>query len=84
MLLALLAIPLSFVNPRAGRSFNLILALVIYMSYNNLLGFTTSWIGQGRLNMFAGLWLIHGLMMGLLLILFYYRLFGCSWRRVLR
>jgi len=70
LLLALLAIPLSFVNPRAGRSFNLILALVIYMTYNNLLGFSTSWVGQGGLNMFTGLWVIHSLMAGLLAILF--------------
>lgn len=81
LLLALLAIPLSFVNPRSGRSFNLILALIIYMIYNNLLGFATSWVGQGKLSMLNGLWMIHGLMAGLLLILFYYRLFGFSWRR---
>ena len=35
--LALLAIPLSFVNPRAGRTNNLILALLAYMLYSNLL-----------------------------------------------
>jgi lipopolysaccharide export system permease protein len=82
LLLALVAIPLSYVNPRAGRSYNLILALVIYMAYNNLLGIATSWVGQGKINMFGGLWSIHGAMLVLLLVFFYYRLFGCSWRRL--
>jgi len=82
LLLALLAIPLSYVNPRSGRSFNLILALVIYMTYNNLLGFSTSWVGQGKLNMIVGLWAIHGLMVSFLVVFFYYRLFGGSWRRI--
>ncbi|MFN4149274.1 MAG: LptF/LptG family permease, partial [Rhodocyclaceae bacterium] len=37
LVLALLAIPLSFVNPRAGRTSNLVLALLTYMIYSNLL-----------------------------------------------
>ncbi|MFM2396967.1 MAG: hypothetical protein RLZZ144_217 [Pseudomonadota bacterium] len=82
LLLALLAIPLSYVNPRAGRSYNLILALVLYMTYNNLLGVVTSWVRQGKLDMVSGLWVIHCLMALLLLLFFYYRLFGCTWRRL--
>ena len=31
LMLSLLAIPLSFVNPRASRSINLVFALLIYM-----------------------------------------------------
>jgi lipopolysaccharide export system permease protein len=37
LLLSLLAIPLSFVNPRAGRTNNLIFALLTFMIYSNLL-----------------------------------------------
>ena len=37
LILALLAIPLSFVNPRASRSVNLVFALLTYMVYTNLL-----------------------------------------------
>ena len=37
LILALLAIPMSFVNPRAGRSVNLLFALLTYMVYSNLL-----------------------------------------------
>jgi lipopolysaccharide export system permease protein len=36
VVLMLLAIPLGFVNPRAGSSANLILALLIFFTYNNL------------------------------------------------
>src|SRR5688572_8468300 len=50
LILTLLAIPLSFVNPRAGRSMNLVLALLIYMAYSNLLSITQAQIAQSRLS----------------------------------
>lgn len=83
--LALLAIPLSFVNPRAGRSLNLILALLLYMIYSNFLSITQAWVAQGRLSPYIGLWMVHGLMAAVLLFLFYRRLvlmpFYLSWFR---
>ena len=60
LILALLAIPLSFVNPRAGRSLNLIGALVLYMLYNNLISVTNTWVGQEKVSASAGLLGIHG------------------------
>ena len=84
LILALLAIPLSFVNPRAGRSLNLIIAIVIYMAYSNMMGVSTTWVGQGRIGVVAGLWGVHGAMLVLLVILFYKRLSVFSWRRLLR
>ena len=42
LILVLLAIPFSFVNPRAGRSLNMINALVLYMLYNNLISVINS------------------------------------------
>lgn len=72
-ILALLAIPLSFVNPRAGRSVNLILALLLYMVYSNFLSITQAWVAQGKLSPHIGLWLVHGVMAGVLLLLFYRR-----------
>lgn len=74
LILALLAIPLSFVNPRAGRSLNLILALLLYMIYSNFLSITQAWVAQGKLSPYIGLWLVHALMAGVLLLLFYRRL----------
>jgi len=84
LILAMLAIPLSFVNPRAGRSLNLIIAIVIYMTYNNLMGVSATWVGQGKIGVVIGLWAVHGAMLLLMAGLFYKRLSVFSWRRLLR
>jgi lipopolysaccharide export system permease protein len=84
LILALLAIPLSYVNPRAGRSLNLITAMVIYMFYNNMISVTNSWVGRGKMSAAAGLWGIHLLMVVALLVLFYHRSSAHSWRRFRR
>jgi lipopolysaccharide export system permease protein len=72
--LALLAIPLSFVNPRAGRSSNLILALLTNIVYLNLISITQAWVAQGRLRFDVGWWVVHCAMLVVLLALFYRRL----------
>lgn len=77
-ILALLAIPLGYVNPRAGRSLNIILAIVLYMLYNNMISVTNAWVGQGKLSPGIGLWGIHALMLGVALLLFYRRM-NLSW-----
>ena len=84
LVLSLLAIPLSFVNPRAGRSMNLVLALLIYMSYSNLLSITQAAIAQSRLSFAAGLIGVHAAMLLLLLLLFYRRLVVFSLFRYVR
>lgn len=80
-ILALLAIPLSHVNPRAGRSLNLILAIVLYMIYSNMISVTNTWVGQGRLSPGIGLWGIHAVMLAVTAMLFYRRLSLFSLRR---
>jgi lipopolysaccharide export system permease protein len=82
--MALLAIPFSFVNPRAGRSLNMIGALVLFMLYNNLISVINSWVGQGKVSAVTGLLGIHGLILLLVLLLFYYRLAVFSWGRLIR
>lgn len=84
LILSLIAIPLSFVNPRAGRSMNLVLALLVYMVYSNLLSIVQASIAQSRLSLAAGLWGVHALMFALLLILFYRRLMVFSLFRFIR
>jgi len=84
LILALLAIPLSFVNPRAGRSFNLIAALVIYMIYNNSISVSNSWVGQQKIGAVAGFVSLHGLMLAVAAVLFYHRLSVYSWKRLLK
>ena len=82
--LALLAIPLSFVNPRAGRTNNLIFALLTFMTYGNLISLSQAWVLQGRLPFGIGVWLIHGAMFVLLILLFSRRLTVLSWGRLWR
>ena len=75
LLLVLLAIPLSFVDPRAGRSANLIMALLIYVLYTNLLNVIQAWVAQGKLSPVVGLWPVHVVVLALTAYLFYRRLF---------
>lgn len=74
LILSLLAVPMSFVNPRAGRSLNLILAVLLYMVYSNLLSIAQSWVGQGKVPVLVGWFGIHVLMGGLLVFLIWRRL----------
>jgi lipopolysaccharide export system permease protein len=69
-ILVLLAIPMSFVNPRAGRSVNLLFALFTYIVYNNLLSVSQARVAQGRMDFGIGLWLVHAAMIALLLFMF--------------
>jgi lipopolysaccharide export system permease protein len=85
LLLALLAIPLSFVNPRAGRTNNLIFALLTFMIYSNLLSVSQAWVAQGRVSFAVGVWAIHLPMLLVLLLLFWKRTRVFSpWRLVRR
>ena len=58
-IVALIALPLSKVNPRSGRYARLGLALVIYLLYSNLLNVAVSWIEQGRVSEWLAPWVIH-------------------------
>ncbi len=83
-ILALLAIPLGYVNPRAGRSLNLILAIVLYMLYNNMISVTNTWVGQGKLSAGIGLWGIHAAMLTVTGMMYFRRMTLFSLRRKVR
>lgn len=72
--LVLLAIPLSFVNPRASRSINLVFALLIYMAYSNLISIAQAWVHQGKIDFAIGWWVVHAGMICVLGFLFMRRL----------
>jgi lipopolysaccharide export system permease protein len=72
--LALLAIPLSFVNPRAGRATNMVLAILIFLIYSNLINVAQAWVQQGRLGFAAALAATHLVMVVVLFALFYRRI----------
>jgi len=59
LILMLLAIPLGFVNPRAGSSANLILALLIFFTYNNLVKLIEASVKKGRLEFAVAWWPLH-------------------------
>jgi lipopolysaccharide export system permease protein len=74
LVLAFLAIPMSFVNPRAGRSANLLFALFTYIVYSNLLSISQARVSLGRLDFSVGVWLVHAGMVALLVVLFAQRM----------
>lgn len=73
LILAVLAIPLSFYNPRAGRSFNILLAALLYTLYNNVMGLSQAWVTKGQFGAGASLALVHGLALTLLLFAYWWR-----------
>jgi len=79
LLLSLLAIPLGRIKPREGKYARFGAAIVIYVAYRYLLGTAKSWVADGTLAVFPGLWAVHGLCM--LLIFFLFSDGGRPWRR---
>ena len=58
--IVILALALSSVNPRGGRSGNLIFGLLAFVVYNNLLNLGQSWIFEGLIGFGNFLVLLHG------------------------
>jgi lipopolysaccharide export system permease protein len=56
----LLALPLSAVNPRRGRSYQYGLALLIFVLYYNFVNVGQNWISQGRFDLVSWLMIQHG------------------------
>jgi lipopolysaccharide export system permease protein len=79
LIMGLFAIPLAFVNPRSGKSWNLVLAVLVYALYNNLLNIFQAYTAQGKIPGWLGLWPVHAAMIAILLVLFYRQLFGFRW-----
>jgi lipopolysaccharide export system permease protein len=69
LLLALLAVPLSRSSPRSGRYAGLIFGIIVFVLYNNLLTVGRTALSKGEVPGFIGLWWVHGLLLGLLLLL---------------
>lgn len=59
VVLALLAIPLAYLNPRAGRSVNLIFAILLFVVYHSLLNLMQARVQSGRLPFAVGWWPLH-------------------------
>ena len=56
----LLALPLSAVNPRRGRSYQYGLALLVFVFYYNLVNIGQNWIANGRFGIVGWMLGLHG------------------------
>lgn len=63
MVLTLLAVPLSHIEPRQGRYAKLVFGIVVYLMYSNLLGLGRSWITEGIVPASLGIWWVHALVL---------------------
>jgi lipopolysaccharide export system permease protein len=79
LLVTLLAIPLSYTNPRVGRSINLIIAVLAFAVYVNVLNTVQAYVQQGRLSFGIGVWVVHGVVLAVIVALFARRMFLHGW-----
>lgn len=82
-IVTLLAVRLSRVNPRQGRFFHLLPAMLVYITYLGLLIVARDALADGKVPEWVGMFWVHGLFLGLGLWL----QFGPAWirrRRVIR
>lgn len=61
LILVLLALPLSHLRPRQGRYSKIVIGLMAYLVYANLISFGQTWIAKGTLPPVIGLWWVHAL-----------------------
>jgi lipopolysaccharide export system permease protein len=62
VLLVLVAVPMSRATPRQGRHERTIIAALVFAVYYNLSGLAQSWVEQGVVGAFPGVWWLHALM----------------------
>ena len=72
-ILIIMAIPLSFNNPRAGRSINIIAAILLFVIYNNAVSISNSLIATGQVSIWVGSWLSHLIFLSIAIYLIYRR-----------
>ena len=60
IILVLLAVPLSKSSPREGQYGGLVIGVLIYLVYVNLLGAAKVWFEQGDSPIELGIWWVHG------------------------
>jgi lipopolysaccharide export system permease protein len=73
LLLLPLAVLLSHSTPRQGRYARVMVAVLIYFTYANLIQVAHKWIKNDQIPTFIGLWPLHGAILVLLLFLLWRR-----------
>lgn len=72
--LALLAIPLGAVNPRLGRSGDILIAGLVGLLYMNLVNLSRGWISNGQVKFGIGVWLVHAIFTALMMYMMWRKL----------
>jgi lipopolysaccharide export system permease protein len=81
--MVLLALALSAVNPRVGRSYHLGLALFVFVAYYNLLTVGQNWISTGRMTAGTFMVMLHGGVFVLAMVWLTIRHMNWSWRSLI-
>jgi len=63
IILALLAVPLSRSQPRAGRYGRLAIGMLVFIIYLNMMSAAKAWIEQSSISPTLGIWWVHGSML---------------------
>jgi lipopolysaccharide export system permease protein len=79
LVVTLLAIPLAYTNPRVGRSFNLIIAVLAFAIYLNVLNTIQAWVQQDRVTFGLGVWIVHAIVIAIVAVLFARRVYLQRW-----
>lgn len=79
LIVTLLAMPLSYANPRVGRSFNLIIAVLAFAIYLNVLNTVQAWVQQERVPFSIGVWAVHAVVLAFVVLLFTRRVYLQRW-----
>ncbi|MEX0430913.1 LPS export ABC transporter permease LptF [Spiribacter insolitus] len=80
LVLALGSLPLASTDPRSGRYGRVVLAVLLFMIYFNLLYTAADWVGSGLLPAWVGVGWVHALALLAALLGLWTRL-GVRWRR---
>lgn len=81
--LVLLAVVVSATNPRAGRGFSLVFALLAFLVYYNMLNVGFGWVSSGRVGFAQLMWWLHGGVFAATLAWLIVRSSQWSWRNLL-
>ncbi len=69
LLLTMLAVPLSYFNPRTGHTYNILIAIGLFLIYQNGLTFLRNAVESGKIHFFIGLIPMHVLMFAVAVVL---------------
>ncbi|MBL4607920.1 MAG: LptF/LptG family permease, partial [Pseudomonadales bacterium] len=81
-IVAMMAIPLSKVNPRQGRFLKLIPSIMLYLTYVLLLVTSQKWVEKGEISPLLGLWWVHGLFFVIALLMLLWSRYQFSLRQL--